>query len=80
MSAGYLFFEAVDIAAAIHNRRQMSQTQFARLLALSVRALQSWERGVRSPSKPTMRLLQIFDQPEAFRAVPEPDGVLRERV
>ena len=55
--------------AAIRARRKMSQAQFARLLAVSVRTLQSWEQGVRTPSKPTMRLLQIFDQPEAFRSV-----------
>ncbi len=54
---------------AIRNRRRMSQAQFANLLAVSVKTLQSWEQGVRTPSKPTMRLLQIFDAPEEFRAV-----------
>lgn len=55
--------------AAIRMRRRMSQAQFAKLLAVSVKTLQSWEQGVRKPSKPTMRLLQIFDQPEDFQAV-----------
>lgn len=54
---------------AIRNRRRMSQAQFANLLAVNVKTLQSWEQGVRRPSKPTMRLLQIFDTPEEFRAV-----------
>ncbi len=54
---------------AIRTRRHMSQAQFARLLAVSVRTLQSWEQGVRKPSKPTMRLLQIFDSPEEFRSI-----------
>jgi putative transcriptional regulator len=54
---------------SIRTRRQMSQAQFAKLLAVSVKTLQSWEQGVRKPSKPTMRLLQIFDQPDEFRAV-----------
>jgi putative transcriptional regulator len=54
---------------AIRTRREMSQAQFARLLAVSVKTLQSWEQGVRKPSKPTMRLLQIFDEPEEFRSV-----------
>ncbi len=54
---------------AIRNRRHMSQAQFALLLAVSVKTLQSWEQGVRKPSKPTMRLLQIFDSPEEFRPV-----------
>lgn len=63
--------------AAIRTRRRMSQAQFAKLLAVSVKTLQSWEQGVRKPSKPTMRLLQIFDQPEDFQAVfarTEPDA------
>ncbi|MFI5387660.1 MAG: helix-turn-helix domain-containing protein [Fimbriimonadales bacterium] len=55
--------------AAIRTRRRMSQAQFAKLLAVSVKTLQSWEQGARKPSKPTMRLLQIFDAPEDFRTV-----------
>lgn len=58
-----------DEVAAIRNRRHMSQAQFANLLAVSVKTLQSWEQGVRTPSRPTMRLLQIFDSPEEFRSV-----------
>ena len=54
---------------AIRNRRHMSQAQFAKLLAVNVKTLQSWEQGVRKPSKPTMRLLQIFNAPEEFRSV-----------
>ena len=54
---------------AIRTRRHMSQAQFAKLLAVSVKTLQSWEQGLRTPSKPTMRLLQIFDAPEEFRSV-----------
>lgn len=54
---------------AIRNRRHLSQAQFARLLAVSVKTLQSWEQGVRKPSMPTMRLLQIIDEPEEFRSV-----------
>ena len=54
---------------AIRNRRRMSQAQFAKLLAVNVKTLQSWEQGVRKPSKPTMRLLQIFDTPEEFRSI-----------
>jgi putative transcriptional regulator len=59
--------------AAIRTRRRMSQAQFANLLAVNVKTLQSWEQGVRKPSKPTMRLLQIFDSPEDFRAVLSPN-------
>lgn len=55
--------------AAIRKRRQMTQAQFAKLLAVNVKTLQSWEQGLRRPSKPTMRLLQIFDRPEDFQSV-----------
>ena len=58
-----------DEVVAIRSRRHLSQAQFARLLAVSVKTLQSWEQGVRKPSKPTMRLLQIIDCPEEFRPV-----------
>jgi putative transcriptional regulator len=61
-------FSGVEVIA-IRTRRHMSQAQFANLLAVSVKTLQSWEQGARKPSKPTMRLLQIFDAPEEFRAV-----------
>lgn len=65
-------YEGTEVAA-IRMRRQMSQAQFANLLAVNVKTLQSWEQGVRTPSKPTMRLLQIFDRPEEFRSVLNPD-------
>jgi putative transcriptional regulator len=58
-----------DEVVAIRTRRHMSQAQFANLLAVNVKTLQSWEQGARKPSKPTMRLLQIFDTPEEFRSL-----------
>ena len=61
-------YSGADVAA-IRNRRHLSQAQFARLLAVSIKTLQSWEQGVRRPSKPTMRLLQIIDCPDEFRPV-----------
>jgi putative transcriptional regulator len=53
----------------IRKKRGLSQAEFARLLAVNVKTVQSWEQGVRKPSKPTMRLLQVFDEPEAFRGL-----------
>jgi DNA-binding transcriptional regulator YiaG len=47
----------------------MSQAQFARLLAVNVKTLQSWEQGARKPSKPTMSFLHILDAPEEFRSI-----------
>lgn len=37
----------------------LSQTEFARLLGVSVRTLQEWEQGRRSPSGPARTLLAI---------------------
>lgn len=53
----------------IRQKRRLSQNQFARLLAVSVKTLQSWEQGLRTPSGPSMRLLQLFDNPEEFETV-----------
>ncbi len=36
-----------DEVVAIRNRRHMSQAQFANLLAVNVKTLQSWEQGAR---------------------------------
>jgi len=68
---------AAEEVVAIRTKRHMSQVQFAKLLAVNVKTLQSWEQGVRVPSKPTMRLLQIFDDPDSFRPIFQP-GVVRE--
>lgn len=64
-------YNGADVVA-IRTRRHMSQAQFAKLLAVNVKTLQSWEQGVRKPSKPTMRLLQIFDHPEEFQSILTP--------
>jgi putative transcriptional regulator len=37
----------------------LSQTEFARLLGVSVRTLQEWEQGRRAPSGPARMLLTI---------------------
>lgn len=57
-------FHARDV---IHFRRKWNipQPLLARLLNVSARTLQSWERGKRKPSNATLRLLQIL------RAKPE---------
>jgi putative transcriptional regulator len=51
----------------IRNRLNLSQSQFARMLGISVRTLQNWEQGKRIPVGPSRRLLQIADKhPSAF--------------
>jgi len=61
-------YSGADVAL-VRRRRGMSQVQFARLLAVSLKTLQSWEQGRRKPSKPTQRLIQIVDQPQAFESL-----------
>lgn len=52
----------------IRLRMNLSQEAFARLLGVSVRTLQEWEQGRRTPRGPALALLRIADQhPEVFR-------------
>ena len=45
----------------------VSQSEFARLLGVSVRTLQEWEQGRRAPSGPARTLLAIADNnPQAL--------------
>ncbi len=57
----------------IRQRRGLTQTQFALLLDVSPKSVQSWEQGIRTPNRATMRLLQIFDQPGEFLRLLQPD-------
>lgn len=53
--------------AAIRGRYGLSQSQFAALLGISVRTLQNWEQGRRSPRGPARVLLQVAAKhPEAL--------------
>jgi len=48
--------------ADIRAKTGLSQGDFARLLGVSVRTLQEWEQGRRSPSGPARRLLAIANR------------------
>ena len=48
---------------------KMSQGEFAALLNVSPRTVESWEQGLRSPSAVAARLLQVVENPEAFARV-----------
>lgn len=59
----------VSAATEARNRVGMSQSEFARLLGVSVRTLQDWEQGRREPSGAAKTLLRIASQnPEAVKA------------
>lgn len=45
--------------AAIRSAYGLSQARFAELLGISVRTLQNWEQGRRSPQGPARVLLQV---------------------
>ena len=49
----------VPPVSEIRNRVGLSQSEFARLLGVSVRTLQEWEQGRRAPSGPARMLLTI---------------------
>jgi putative transcriptional regulator len=51
----------------IRAKLKLSQSAFAGLLGVSIRTLQDWEQGRRSPQGPAIALLRIAEQhPEVF--------------
>ncbi len=58
--------EPLDIKR-IREGYNLTQTQFAAMLGISVRTLRNWEQGRRVPEGPAMVLLQVADKhPEAI--------------
>ena len=58
--------EPLDIKH-IREGYNLTQTQFAAMLGISVRTLRNWEQGRRVPEGPAMVLLQVADKhPEAI--------------
>src|SRR5262245_64023061 len=51
-------FRAVDVKA-IRQRLGQSQTEFARMIGVSVATLQNWEQGRRKPEGPARALLRV---------------------
>jgi len=48
-------YSAVDI-------RKVSQSNFARMIGVSVDTVQNWEQGRRKPRGPAMALLRVFEK------------------
>ena len=59
LPAGNIHFVGEPDPRQIRARMGLSQEDFAHLLGISVRTLQNWEQGRRSPTGPAMKLLQI---------------------
>jgi putative transcriptional regulator len=63
---------AVDVKA-IRRRLGQSQSQFARMIGVSVATLQNWEQGRRRPEGPARALLRVAAaNPEAVAAALAP--------
>ena len=54
-------YQAKDIKK-IRERRKYTQSYFAKMLNVSVRTVESWESGKRSPSQSALRLLELIDK------------------
>ncbi len=48
--------------SGIRGRMGLSQSQFAKLMGVSVRTLQDWEQGRRAPSGPARTLLIVAER------------------
>jgi len=61
---------------AVREKTDLSQAQFARLLNVSVRTLQNWERARREPTGPAKALLRIVERKPkaALRALLESEA------
>lgn len=55
--------------AALRGRLKMSQAEFAVLLNVSPKTVESWEQGLRPPGAAAARLLQVVEDPDAFTCV-----------
>ena len=67
---GQLHHVEVTQAAEARSKTGLSQPKFAELLGVSVRTLQEWEQGRRSPSGAARSLLHIAAiRPDVFREV-----------
>lgn len=67
---GYGFPEVkckqTDISS-IREKLGVNQAEFAKILGVSQRTLEYWEKGKKEPAKPTLLLLRVADRwPEAF--------------
>lgn len=54
-------FDPVDVKA-IRARLKQSQTEFARMIGVSVATLRNWEQGRRRPEGPARALLRVAEQ------------------
>ncbi len=62
--------EVLSAIVSTRMKAKLTQSQFAKLLGVSVRTLQEWEQGRKQPSGAAKTLLRIAErQPEVLRAL-----------
>lgn len=62
------YFSSGDIKA-LREKAGVSQRDFAVMLGVSLRTLQEWEQGRRTPTGPAMNLLRVYEaHPETVAA------------
>ena len=61
----------------LRRRSKMSQPGFAIVLNVSVKALESWEQGVRQPNGAALRLLQFLENPSLLLSMVKGAGSSR---
>jgi putative transcriptional regulator len=54
-------YNAIDIHK-LRKSVKVSQSQFARMIGVSVDTVQNWEQGRRTPRGPAMALLRVFEE------------------
>lgn len=54
-------FTEVDVMQ-LRQRLRLTQEAFAKVLNVSVKTVQSWEKGERKPTRTALRLLQVLDK------------------
>ncbi len=59
LQAGHIHFAGTPDPRKIRADLKLSQEAFAEALGVSVRTLQNWEQGRRSPTGPAVKLLRI---------------------
>jgi putative transcriptional regulator len=64
--AAHVTETALPLVTAVRHAAGLSQVQFAQLMGVSVRTLQQWEQGRRSPSGAAKTLLRVAEKHPEF--------------